>query len=96
MNNLRKKIKVKDIIKLATEREKKGIKEYGLNSYKENDMWIEIIQELLDNINYSYLQILRILEANQKLRSLYGEYKDVNDLLGDVIEIIKANKKASK
>jgi len=87
--SIRDEIPLEKIIRLAVTRAEFGIKEYGSESYKKNDIWLELIQELLDQINYSYLQILKIIEANQKLTKLYVDDEEINNLLGVVLKQIK-------
>ncbi len=92
---MRNNLKLEDVIRLAVKRESKGIEIYGPESYKKNDIWQELIQELLDQINYSYLQILKIIEANLLLNKIEINDENIKNLLGKIIDLDEVNKRVS-
>jgi hypothetical protein len=64
---MRKMISLESIILKAKNREKQGIKEYGIDSYKNLDLFNEIEEELLDVIVYAYLEICKLYELKRKV-----------------------------
>ena len=58
----------KDIFKKALARQKKGLEDYGEFDPKTDTrcMYEEMEDELLDVINYSYFQILKIRELKKR------------------------------
>lgn len=56
-----------DIFNLALTRQRRGVKEYGESSFMDLDLFEEAEQELLDNIVYSYLQIVKMRTIKKKI-----------------------------
>jgi|TARA_R100001530_G_C4302545_1_gene150890 hypothetical protein len=65
--DIRDSISLESIINKAVSREQTGIKEYGKSSYQDLNLFEEIEEELLDQIVYSYLQILKIRMMKERL-----------------------------
>tara|TARA_B100001964_G_C14237440_1_gene603193 strand:+ start:993 stop:1226 length:234 start_codon:yes stop_codon:yes gene_type:complete len=73
MSDIRNKVRLKHIFKMALRREKIGKREYGLESYHKLNLYDELIEELLDVIVYSYLEILKIMKLREKKLELTKE-----------------------
>ena len=66
-NDIRDEVSLTDVIRKACTREQVGKQEYGSESYHDLNLFDEIEEELLDQIVYSYLQILKIRLLKRKV-----------------------------
>jgi hypothetical protein len=65
---LRDSVPFWEIMDKALSRQERGVSEYGDGSYQRLDLMDEIEEELLDQIVYSYLQILKNRGLKHKIK----------------------------
>lgn len=67
----RDKHPIREFLPALEERLEMGKANYGEDSYKDKDVIQDAIEELLDLMNYAYLEILKLMELRERLEEVH-------------------------